>query len=277
MHNSLLNRNNGNNKKRKVITTITVLVLLGAVYIFGNGISRTMSGFTHGMFASVLKTGETTKNTMSLVPSFFSSRILLENENKILKEKVQELEIKSLVSEYIRNENDELRGILNRLDERDVTLATIISRPNQSLYDTLIIDVGNNKLINEGDTIVANGNIIIGRIAEVYEKSSKVVLFSSFGEEMTALIGKHNISATAIGRNSGNFEIQFPRDTDITVGDMVSAPSMNIEILGTVSHIQKEANDPFQVVLIKSPINMYEIKFVEVIKNYKDVVDEDEE
>ncbi len=268
---------NNKNKKTKLITVTAVLVLMVLTYLYGGTISRVMSNSTHGMFASVLKIGETTKQRISIIPTFFNSHVSLQNENDRLKEQIQELEIQNLVSKYILNENEKLQEILNRPDERQVTLAAIIARPNQSLYDTLIIDVGDDNGIKEDDTVVANGSISIGRVAEVYDKSSKVVLFSSTSEEVNVLIGEQNISATAIGRNGGNFEIRFPRDTEISIGDTVSAPSMNIEILGIVAYIQKEPNDPFQVVLIQSPVNIYELKFVEVIKSYNDDFVESEE
>ncbi|MFC1720850.1 rod shape-determining protein MreC [Patescibacteria group bacterium] len=267
MRTSLLIRNNNSSKKIKIIAIIVVLILIALIYFFGGAITQSASNSTHGMFASVLKAGETTKGSVSIIPSFFSSRISLEKENEQLREKVREFEIENLVSESLRSENDELKKILDRLDYRKATLATIIARPNQSLYDTLIIDVGNEHGINKGDTVVAYGNVAIGRVEEIYNKSSKVVLFSSSGKRMEALVGENNLSATVIGRSGGNFEIRLSRDTEIKKGDIVSVPSMNIEILGTVAYIQKEPNDPFQSILIKSPVNIQELKWVEVIES----------
>ena len=43
-------------------------------------------------------------------------------------------------------------------------LSAILSKPNQSPYDTLIIDVGTQEGLKTGDTVFALGNVPIGRI-----------------------------------------------------------------------------------------------------------------
>lgn len=41
-------------------------------------------------------------------------------------------------------------------------------------------------------------------------------------------------------------------------------PSLHIALLGTIEHIAKEANDSFQTIRFRSPVNMQELKWVEV-------------
>jgi len=62
----------------------------------------------------------------------------------------------------------------------------------------------------------------------------------------------------------GNFEVKLPRGVDIREGDVISFPAINTQIVGVVEKIKVKAADPFQTILFKSPVNIYELRFVEI-------------
>src|SRR3989304_2204585 len=97
--------------------------------------------------------------------------------------------------------------------EQQAVVARVISKPPRSFYDTLVVDAGSKEGIQVGEKVLYGDNIMIGEIAEVFEKTSKVRLFSSSGEVIDVTIGKRAVPALAVGIGGGNFEIQIPRDT----------------------------------------------------------------
>lgn len=194
-----------------------------------------------------------------------SKRELLK-ENEALRETISKLYNQSLTYKLLQEENTELKAILGRVGERKVILATVLRKPPFSPYDVLVIDVGEKEGVSVGDEVVVEGDISIGNIAEVNGGTSKVKIYSSPGEKHNVLIGTTSIQASATGRGGGNFEIILPRDADVKVGDSVTIPGITPTLFGTVSALLGDPARPFETVLFKSPINISELKKVQVVK-----------
>mgnify|MGYP001559035202 CR=1 FL=1 len=89
-------------------------------------------------------------------------------------------------------------------------------------------------------------------------------------ESFTSFIffdGKTKVTALATGRGSGNFDARLPRELDVSINDTVTFPELNKQVLAVVEAIEVTPNDSFQRILFKSPINIAEIRFVEVDMN----------
>ena len=189
-------------------------------------------------------------------------------QSRLSREEARILNYDSLLAE-----NENLKGMLGRKDAKASTiLAAILSKPNQSAYDTLVVDVGATQGIEEGSTVFALGNVPIGRVALVYQDSSKVTLFSSAGEKTQAIIslgygsgeaGK-DIFIELVGRGGGNFEMTMPKDFIIKKGDQAVLSGRNPYLLAVAEKIISDPRDPFVKVLLVSPVNVQELKFVEV-------------
>ncbi len=167
----------------------------------------------------------------------------------------------------ILDENLKIKEVLGRKDgETRMVLAGILSKPNRSPYDTLIIDVGTEHGIVSGQRVFALGNIPIGSVSFAYPASSKVVLFSSPGEKTEAVLSTKDVFVQLIGRGGGNFEMIMPRDFILEKGVEAVSPGLTPYVLGIVAGIISDPRDAFQKVLLRSPVNIQELKFVTVEK-----------
>ena len=165
------------------------------------------------------------------------------------------------------DENLKTKEILGRKDTKaNMILAGILSKPNQSPYDTLIIDVGAKDGILFGQRVFALGNIPIGRIAEVDVNSAKVILYSNPGEKTEVVVTGKDTFMQIIGRGGGNFEMVLPRDFVLDKGAEVVSPGITPYTIGIVQTIISDPRDAFQKALLTSPVNIQELKFVEVEK-----------
>jgi hypothetical protein len=157
--------------------------------------------------------------------------------------------------------------ILGRKNEQvDMILGVVLAKPNQSIYDTLLIDIGINHGVKVGDKVFASGNIPIGTIREVYPSSAKVVLFSNSGEVTSVIVSGKNVSMELVGRGGGNFEMTMPRDFTLLKGDQVVLPSINNHVVAIVETIISDSRDAFQKAILVSPVNFQQLKFVQVEK-----------
>ena len=252
-------------KKRKIYKIIFSIVVLFCFVYFNAEIFNGLSIVSSVVFRPVLVFGRNVGGEVSNISSIFHNRKSLMIENEDLK--IQILNSQADRANYagVVEENNQMKEILGRKKEIvNMILAGILNKPNQSLYDTLLIDAGTEQGIITGQRVFALGNVPIGYVAEVYDDSSKVVLFSNPGEKTEVVINGQNVFMEAVGRGGGNFEMILPRDFVLPIGTEVDLPGVNSLILGTVQTIISDPRDAFQKALLASPINIQQQKFVEV-------------
>jgi len=240
--------------------------------------------------------GGNIREKLGSVGSFFASKNSLYLENQVLKLQLRQNDAMMANYNSVLAENVSLKEILGRKDETrpndrsvgrevNLVLSAILSKPNQSPFDILVIDTGAKDGLQIGDTVFALGNVPIGRIANVYPHSSKVILFSNAGERTQAVFSSKpartdarlndsfgqdsghsggNIFTEVVGRGGGNFEMIVPRDLTLLKGDQVVLPGIAPYLLGIVETIISDPRDPFVKALLVSPVNIQELKLVEV-------------
>ncbi|MFM7088435.1 MAG: rod shape-determining protein MreC [Candidatus Paceibacterota bacterium] len=202
---------------------------------------------------------------ISNIKIFFISKTELAVENQALKQQLTERDARVANYEAIFNENEKIKEILLRKpDEKKILLAGILGTQNKSIYDSLIIDAGAEQGLHVGDRVFAYGDIPIGTIAEVFTRSATVTLYSTSGQQMSAVISGSDTFIELIGRGRGNFEVVLPRDFNIIEGTLVLLPGLHPYALAEVVTVISDPRDPFKKALLKSPINILELKFVQV-------------
>jgi len=254
---SLTKRDNKTTNKRSVLFVVLLLIIF--FIFFFKGIF-----FTVGKSFWLLK--KTTNHFIEYNADILRSKNSLIKENNNLKEKLLLDKNEKIIVDLVKKENEELKNILNRSNNiENVILSNVLVKPFLSAYDTLIIDIGSNKGVKVKDKVIADGNVHIGYIAEAYKNTSKVVLYSSFGEKTPVLVGDNHIEKEALGVGSGNFIIEVPRELDIKEDDIITLPMISNNIFGLVEKIEFKNTDVFQKILFKSPVNISELKWVQVI------------
>jgi rod shape-determining protein MreC len=210
------------------------------------------------------------KNSIS---SFFvkSSNLLksknsLIEENYLLRDTIKNNTNDVILLDLIKKENADLKGFLGRkTNNSNIILATILVKPAFLSYDTLLIDIGISDGVSVGDKVLADGNVFIGYVSEAYNNMSKVILYSSPNEKTKVLVGNNNIEKEALGIGSGNFRLETPREIDIKEGDVITIPSLSLNIFGIVEKVEYKDADSFQSVYFKNPVNISELKWVQVV------------
>ncbi len=264
----------------RYITAIRFAVaVLVVVIIFSFFAPRILSGFFSEIFSPLWRIAES-RNSAQVAS---------------LQEQLQSFEAASSSIAFLEQENAELKSMLGRTPAATSILATVLKKPPFSSYDNLIIDVGADHGVVVGDIVYAMSpaitiigtstdvfsnasssassstpsapigvHIPIGVIAEVDPTTSKVDLFSSPDEKYTVEIGTHHLAVNATGRGSGSFQAILPREAGITVGDLVTIPSIQPIVFSTVSDILSDPARPYATVLFQSPINITTLHWVEV-------------
>jgi cell shape-determining protein MreC len=144
-------------------------------------------------------------------------------------------------------------------------LAAVLTKPPQSMYDTLVLDAGENLGIVVGGQVTLSDAATLGVIDEVFGRTSRAKLFSSVDTETPAVIDRTDLSVTLIGRGAGNFEIRLPQEVDIMKGDVIRLPGMTPSVVATVVEVESNPTNSFKRVFCKMPINIAELRWVSVL------------
>lgn len=208
------------------------------------------------------------KNNLYDINYLFRTKASISNENHNLIEEISSLRLSMADYQILKSDLDELKATLGRIPTKDnFILGNILTKPNHSPYDTIIIDVGNDHKIMEGDLVYTNGNIPIGNIAKVYDKTSLVTLYTNPNQKTEGFINGTNASVELIGRGGGNFEMIIPIELQVENGTIVYLPGNPSEVLALVDEIISKPSDPFKKVILSSPVNVQNLKWVEVKSN----------
>jgi len=254
-------------KRKKIISFAILIGVLIILFYFRVAVFQGLSSVAHAIFKPVLVFRDSVSNKFSNNSSFFKSKKSLLEENRKLQLELDEMSAKLSSYDSVAQENVQIKEILGRKAERtDMVLASILSKPNQSPYGTLVVDAGIDQDVSVGNIVFALGNIPIGRVAEVYKSSSKIILFSTPGEKTEAVLPVKDIFMELVGRGTGNFEMILLRDLELAEGSGVVLPGINAYLLATVEKIISDPRESFKKALLVSPVNIQELKFVQVQK-----------
>lgn len=214
---------------------------------------------------SVWRIGLRGQNVANVFAGYLKSKNKLFNENIELRNDLDTARLELLHQSVYQDENKRLKEVLGRKQNEKLILSQILSKPNRSPYDILIIDVGQNDGVLVGQKVLAKGLVPIGTIAEVGNKNSKVKMYSTPGTETEAVFESSGIDITLKGTGSGGFEITIPKDVLVHTGQAILSKEIYSHTIALVSGVASTERDSYKKVLAKSPINIQELSWVQVV------------
>lgn len=260
-----------NLKRVKNIRFYFLLLISGVIfYIFSGVILSAGYNFLSIVTIPIWKVESRLGDGFGNLMALLKSKQSLNLENKRLQNELDNTKLRLYSTVLLQQENKELMVQMGREvteDSRSI-IATVLSGPNIPPYESLIIDIGRDQGISVGDRVIYEPNIVLGEISQVYERSSKVKLYSMSGTLTDVLISnsEKSLHTIATGYAGGNFYIELPSDIVLERGIRVLIPGSDIYILGVVDYIEVDPVTASQKVLVKYPINIKNIRFVHVVK-----------
>ena len=206
-------------KRRLIKNSIFLVIFLIIAYL---GFYSYSNGFLYFIGRPIWKAKNSITNKLEGVGYVVKTKASVYKENENLLKENTDLKVAMTDYQILKSENVLLKESLGRKPEgRDMVLADILTKPNYSPYDTIIIDVGDNVGAVVGDIVYSDMIIPIGEISVVYKNTSLVSLYSSPGETTEAMIDGTNTSVELTGRGGGNFEMTIPIDLPFVKGTFI--------------------------------------------------------
>lgn len=251
-------------KNRRILPWIFVLVVFVLVASF---LARIIQPLSQNVLGGFFKKSHLIKNTLSTDPYTRTKKSLL-NEIESLKKQNEELVLYSSNGDQIRKENEELRAIFGRVGQPvHRVVADIVAKPNQSAYDTLLVHVDENNLVEKGMIVLSEPETILGVVDSKSKNNVIIDLFSKSGTETIGRLERNNQDITLIGRGGSNFIVEVPTELEVQAGDRVVYPSFNNVVLGVVKSISNDDRNPKKILYVTSFVNPLELARVYIVTN----------
>jgi rod shape-determining protein MreC len=194
------------------------------------------------------------------------------DEYKRLKEEADALKARLVGLEEVVLENTRLENLLKfkRQLVYSSVVANVIGRDPSYWNSTMIIDKGLSNGVRQGMPVV-NASGVVGKIAEVGQDSSKVILLTDPQFSVAALIQEPRESGLVSGTLQGVCRMKYIRsDAKISVGDKVITSKLSSSfpdglLIGEIISVDEGANKSTVESLIRPAVSFSQIEEVLVI------------
>lgn len=178
--------------------------------------------------------------------------------------------------------NPSLRGyiggdILLHQGESDLVETRILGQdPNPYLF-YVIINRGGRDNLEIGMPVIAGGGRLVGRIAQVHPRWSKVQLIVDPGSRINGLIQSSRATGLVAGQPDGSLIIeQVSQSTQVNVGDTVVTSGRGGLlpkglIVGQVAEVQQKDIDLYQQAVLRPAVDFEGLEMVLVITDFKPI------
>jgi rod shape-determining protein MreC len=209
--------------KSKVFGVVAVIALLFTLNIF----SSNVRGFFFGVFSPVQGFFWDFGQTSSQFFSGLFHAVSLKRENIRLQEHMLQLQQELLSLESVRQENEQLRKALALGIEKKFSIISSRIIGKDPSQDILILNKGGADGVQEGMAVITPGQAAVGRIGEVFETASRVVLLSHPASSFDAKIVREGVVGLVQGK--GGYEASLdliPQESKVVPGDIVASASL---------------------------------------------------
>lgn len=257
--------------RNKIFSLIILFLIVIALNFFQKELKSFFYYFSSPIQETFWGAGEKGSDFLEGLLSFSS----LQNEIDSLKEEKQGLISEILKLKEREKENVSLRKALDLGLEKEykLSLAQIISKDFSE--DIVLINKGSSDGVKEEMIAITENKVLVGKVIEVFDKYSKVMLASHQDLSFDVKIEQEEkeISAIANGQGDSNISLSFiPQEENIFAGDIVSTSYLGgifpeCLLIGEIEDVKKSDVDPFQIAKIKNALNIKEIKNIFLIIN----------
>jgi rod shape-determining protein MreC len=152
----------------------------------------------------------------------------------------------------------------------------VIGRDPSNLQRTLLLDTGREAGIGRNMPVVTDRGLV-GRIAEVGDGWSRVLLILDVSSSVNALAQSTRATGLVEGRPDGSLVLRdIPQGDTVSVGDMVFTSGLGGNfpsqiLIGQITGVQRKDSDLYQVAAVRPTVDFDRLEQVMVVVGFKSV------
>jgi rod shape-determining protein MreC len=192
----------------------------------------------------------------------------------------ESLLVENLRLQEVERENQRLRDLLAFAETRPgielrggQILARTIGYDSNNFLSFIMLDLGRRHNIEVGMPVV-NEQGLIGRISEVNESTSKVLLITDPASTVNAILQSSRLTGVLSGRPGSEPVMGFiPQGSEIAVGEIVLTSGMGGNFpkgipIGQVTEVRQRDFEVFQEAVVRPTVDFGRLEIVMVVTNF---------
>lgn len=265
------------------IVAFVFLLVISALIVFLNSfgyLNRVKNGVLY-ITVPIQETFQTSSmnlsnlfRTVENIGKFKEENVTLKNENLKLTYKVSELE-------EVKRENKSLKQQLGFSDDLCLNglcfqwkMGRVIGRDSSNYGKYVFINLGAKNGVKENQAVTVSEGMLIGKIVEVFDNSSKVMLITSSDSSVNSITQTTRANGVVKGKYATGVKLEMiDQSEELMVSDLVITSGLESGIpkgliIGKISNVEESANKVFKTADLSLFVNFNQIEEVFIIKNY---------
>ena len=180
----------------------------------------------------------------------------------------------------VERENQQLRELLNFAETRPglelrgaQIVARVIGQESNNFLDFIMLDLGTQHGVDVGMPVVTPQGLV-GRISEVTDTTSKVLLITDPSSAVNAILQSSRVNGVVRGEPSGGLVMDYiPQGVLFSVGEIVLTSGLGGNFpkgipIGQVVDIKQRDIDVFQRAIVQPTVDFSSLELVMVVTNF---------
>ena len=220
-----------------------------------------------------------TENVTDLF-SFFVELRTMRQRNSELEQINSSLVVENFQLREVEGENQHLREMLNFAQTRPglelrgaQIVARVIGQESNNFLDFIMLDLGSTHGIDVGMPVLTDQGLV-GRISEVTNTTSKVLLITDVSSSVNALLQSSRLNGVLRGTPGGDLVMDYiPQGALFSVGEVVLTSGLGGNFpkgipIGQVTEILQRDIDVFQQAIVRPTVDFGSLELVMVVTNF---------
>jgi rod shape-determining protein MreC len=213
----------GGAQKFSILSLIILAVLIFFLDVYGFTVIKKTRSIINDVVFRVSYIVSSPSRFLPNVSKGLVAHLNLKKENEKLKQVIENYKSLDLNLEYLTNENNNLRKVLDAENvannKKNIVLAKVLVDRNSPFLKSIIINKGTKSGIKKGMPVTQD-NYLVGRIVETNYLSSRVLLLTDLNSRIPVTLDKNNSQAILTGSGTKNPKLEYLPERYVFVKDI---------------------------------------------------------
>jgi rod shape-determining protein MreC len=196
----------------------------------------------------------------------------LEKENRLLKQRVIELQAENHQMEEIRLANERLKRLLQFRERNSFSMigAEVIGQDPSSWFKSVTVDKGERDGVKKGMAVISPAGVI-GQILKTAPHYATVLLITDYNSDVDSIVQRTRAKAIVEGKGENRCRLKYLlRTEEVAVGDAVVTSGLGGNfpkglMVGQVKKVDKKGYGVFQYAELAPSADMAQLEEVFII------------
>ena len=201
----------GASQKFSIFSLIIIATIIFFLDVYGFGAVKTARGIINDLVYRVSYLASAPTRMFPSLNNEIAGHFNLKKENEELRKTIEKYKALELNLEYLTNENQNLKKVLNAENISNVSniiLAKVLVDRNSPFLKSIIVNKGSKEGIEKGMPVTKDNNLV-GRVVETNYLSSRVLLLNDLNSRIPVTLDADNSQAILSGGGTAKPKLEY--------------------------------------------------------------------